>query len=78
MVDHDHDAIKTVTFRKIHNEITSDLEKWGSVLLSFDWDKARGRQVCIDFYLFTNGTICDIVLDEDCHPWPSIITSYEF
>ena len=61
-----------------YNEIASDLGKWGSVLLGFDWNEARGGCVCVDFYLLTNGTACDIVPDEDCHPWPPIMTSYEF
>ena len=78
MVDHDHDAIKTITLGEIHNEIASDLRKQGSILLSFDWNEARGGQVCVDFYLLTNGAARNIVLDEDHHSWPPIVTSYEF
>ena len=78
MVDHDHNAIETIAVGEIRNEIASDLGKWGSILLSFDQNEAWGRQVGVDFHLLTNGTSCDIVLDEDRHFWPPVIALDKF
>ena len=78
MVDHDHDAIKTITFEKIHNEIASDLGERGGISLCLDQNEARGGRVSIDLHLLTNGVSCDIVLNEDCYPWPPIMAPHKF
>ena len=78
MVDHDHDAIKTITFRKICNEIASDLGERSGTLFRFDQNEAGGGRVSIDFHLLTNGASHDIVLNEDCHSWPPIMALHKF
>ena len=78
MVDHDHDAIKTITFGKIRNEIASDLGERGGISLCLDRNEAGGRRVSIDLHLLTNGASCNIVLNEDCHPWPPIMVLHKF
>ena len=78
MVDHDHDAIKTIAVGEICNEITCHLRKQDGIQLVFDWNKAQGGWMSVDFHLLTNGTSCDIVLDEDCHFWPPVIALDKF